>query len=812
MHCTYRLSCERLTDDAPPARSPWHGPDASHYTGSIFFRPLMFRVPPSESAQRDEDDWVAVMPVPITERTPAAYSPRFVAALSACTGLLSDDIVLMLDSGITHFAKHRLFGSIVLRGPERRVQRGREAVIMLMDAEHHRSREPDSLLPAMERHMQAWCADQELQHSGHRPHAQHVHSTDAQQDARRLEAHAPRHPAAEHRSPQRAPPPQPPWAPVDPPLFDGAYPALFAQQLDTMPISFSRLQLPQLTGGQFSPRLCLAPPFSTSPLSYHMREPLFVVRFPFLLPHLRWLLGDRGEQRDSLAALAGIDRQNVADGPLQAAAKAEAEFWSALTAVGTALQLDVLMEAVFTTVERLQQRQATGSAGSAGSVSELAPFLHEWKERRRRELRPDEPFFALQSRGLRCPPLPAAVPPPLPPPELCRPCLASFDARGCPTEASSCPFSHGSFAQHFGLLASNLPVRPSDIPAVTEQFAPVLARLPPPSFSFPAAHSGFVLCVPLPRLAWVTGTLSTSPFLLSHFAVLREKPRLEREGEPAAGWLNLVAELPTLDAVDELLEAVLFFVEEAHLLQSWAERNPALEQRLQLFREHRRRWTGDRERQLLALEMRGVGLRCPPLPPPPPPAVPAHTPFIAVNGYAGSSSVLHPPPPPYPFSYSLPSPPAVQQAADSAQLHWFSLLSEMKQRGLSMSHLASDLLIPDFTASDAAFVCCRRDAVFACVPIPATAAMRDAFCHQPMAGLHDVAAVEKAFAVEVFVPRLLDDAWRPRNTQQLPWLSVCVKRTGQGLSADVLDSALQCLIARCRQAVHGQSPPAYEGK
>jgi hypothetical protein len=84
--------------------------------------------------------------------------------------------------------------------------------------------------------------------------------------------------------------------------------------------------------------------------------------------------------------------------------------------------------------------------------------------------------------------------------------------------------------------------------------------------------------------------------------------------------------------------------------------------------------------------------------------------------------------------------------------------------------------------------------------------MRATVYHQAMAGLPDIAAIEQSYGVQVFVPRLLDDNWKPRNVEQLPWLNVCVRLEGSSrFAAEALDAALHCLIARCRRALH--DPP-----
>ena len=108
-----------------------------------------------------------------------------------------------------------------------------------------------------------------------------------------------------------------------------------------------------------------------------------------------------------------------------------------------------------------------------------------------------------------------------------------------------------------------------------------------------------------------------------------------------------------------------------------------------------------------------------------------------------------------------------------------SVLKEMTARGLSVQ-LASDVLIDEFGSSSAAFICARSDAVFACIPIPATAAMRECVLYQRMPGLPDIAQCELDYGVDVFVPRLVDDDGRSRNALQLPWLNLTCRRLGQG--------------------------------
>ena len=73
--------------------------------------------------------------------------------------------------------------------------------------------------------------------------------------------------------------------------------------------------------------------------------------------------------------------------------------------------------------------------------------------------------------------------------------------------------------------------------------------------------------------------------------------------------------------------------------------------------------------------------------------------------------------------------------------------------------------------------------------------------HAKMEDLPDIAACEDSYGVDIFVPRLTDDAGMSRNAQQLQWLNIIVKRAGRGLDEHAMDMALCVLLERCRRAV-----------
>ena len=121
-------------------------------------------------------------------------------------------------------------------------------------------------------------------------------------------------------------------------------------------------------------------------------------------------------------------------------------------------------------------------------------------------------------------------------------------------------------------------------------------------------------------------------------------------------WPRLVAVLSGLEEVDELLESVMWMWEEARLLLP-EDRDAELDRRLREFRQLKATWSGDRHSQLMSLAMRGVSLRCPPVPSPAaaaPPAVllPATTASRDSSSSSSGSSTgsqsslpLSPPPP-----------------------------------------------------------------------------------------------------------------------------------------------------------------------
>ena len=803
LHLPYRRCIEQATRR--------HAVPLSQLQGvSNAFHPYLFRIarpassssPSSRSAAAEaEDEWVAAVPVPVTDWSVSAFcSPKFVPALSECTGLRPENITV-----ISATPARMQWGSIVLRGPERRVLGGREAVIFLISEGFHRSHKADSLLPLMQQHVRVWRDEHERQQQ-----------PDPHPDSERRRAE-PAEPSPSPSAAQAArPTPRPALSSVltlD--EFDTAlYPERFVKHLDTTPVSYGRLAV---GSSAFCPRLCLAPPLSSSPLSCHVLDPLFIVSFPFPVAYVL-LFGSQTERRGLLAQLAGLEWTNIRLGAQEALPGADGPVrpWAALKAIATQQQLDLLMEAFFRFILRLKGAGSNATQPHwAGDEQRLVQDMEDWKQRRIAHFRPEEMLFSLQSRGLRCPPLRAPVPPPLPSPESCRPCQGSFSVRGCVFEAH-CPNSHLPFAQHFGLLSSSVPVLPKDIPSSSERFAPVLALLPPSLSSSTSARGRYVLCVPFPRLNWLVSLVtSCAPFQSQFGSVLLTTPSMARvrqyeSGLDSTGWLNLVAEVDGLEAVDELLESALFIMEEAHLMRHSQVRSAELSRRQAEFRERRSGWTGDRQRPLLSLDMRGVKLRCPPLMPPSPAAPPLTAPLAvtavhtAYTDGGSQGSIPRSPPPPYSFHAAaspLPSPPKPAEASlESEQSEWTPLLREMKQRGQTVSY-QSDVLIPDFSSSDAAFICCRADSVFACIPIPATEAMRNSVYHQQMPGLQDVTAIEQKHGVEVYVPRLLDDAGRTRNEQQLPWLNVCVKQEESGLSVDTLDPAVKALIARCRRAM-----------
>ena len=597
------------------------------------------------------------------------------------------------------------------------------------------------------------------------------------------------------------------------------YSELFVQYLDTTPVSFGRLPF---GSARFCPSLCATAPFSTSPLSRHALDPLFVVCFSFPAHYFPLVAGKSGQHHKLLADVSGVERSNLRLGEqeLLPAGPGPRCPWAVLKAVGGMQQLDLLMEGFFRLMQRLQTIPRCTPFRSERWQMELQALeqeLQDWKQRRRGSLRADEPLYSLQSRGLRCPPLRAPVAPPLSSPDSCRPCQSSFTIRGCQMEAH-CPDSHLPFAQHFGLLSSNVPAPPEDIPSSSEQFSPVLALLPPSSSSSSSAAGGrYVLCVPFPRLSWVNCLpMGSRPFQSLFGSTLLRLPSMQSGrqyecGQPSTGWLNLVAELDGLDSVDEFMECVMWMVEDAAFLFHGAERDAELDRRLGEFRERKRAWTGDRDSQLFSLEMRGVSMRCPPVPPRAGVAPPvsrsstADASTSSSSSSSGGSRLPQSPPPPYPSSESSSPPRKPARGSSSAsallqQADWQAVLSGMKTEGLSVS-CSSDVLLAEFSSSSSAFLCCRSDCVFACIPIPASSAMRSCVLHQQMPDLPDIATCETDYGLDVYVPRLSDEDGRSRNAQQLPWLNITVKRVGQQLTDDTLDEPLVLILERCRRAV-----------
>ena len=132
------------------------------------------------------------------------------------------------------------------------------------------------------------------------------------------------------------------------------YPAQWVAHLDTTPWSFARISFGTAT---FKPRLCIAPPMSSSPLSRHVTEPLVLVSFSFPTRYLPLIIGQQGQHHRLLADVAGLDRTSVRMGEqeLLPGGFGPRQVWAALKSVGSMQQVDALIEAFFLLMRRLQR-------------------------------------------------------------------------------------------------------------------------------------------------------------------------------------------------------------------------------------------------------------------------------------------------------------------------------------------------------------------------------------------------------------------------------------------------------------------------
>jgi hypothetical protein len=266
-----------------------------------------------------------------------------------------------------------------------------------------------------------------------------------------------------------------------------------------------------------------------------------------------------------------------------------------------------------------------------------------------------------------------------------------------------------------------------------------------------------------------------------------------------------------------LCEAVFWMIEDGQLMQGPEKINHGLAAHIATFKDEKRK-RGKNGNELFSFTSRGLTL---PMPYPTPDR-PSRWSAEAKSSAAVPAVAHRPPsPPPAPASSSPPPPPQVVVAPASSAVpaavaavaappvtSWVApSLRDMRAQGLSMD-VSNSLFVPDFSSTCIPYIRALPDTVFACLPIPAVEAVRDAFASESMQSVPSVEAVERKFDVDIFVPRMTgDEEGEVKDAEG--WLNVTVKALdaeGRVMDDKVLDNALLCLMERCRRAVLAGSP------
>ena len=404
------------------------------------------------------------------------------------------------------------------------------------------------------------------------------------------------------------------------------------------------------------------------------------------------------------------------------------------------------------------------------------------------------------------------------------PCMRQFLPRGC-VERHRCPHSHLPYADLFVRhcdRADGLSVR--DLPLLSPSFRPVLSRSRDGAAQDSEGRERrererererddwYVVSFPLPRVARVLQSLQGRDRSLFHSVVALsacssfKKDSWQRGSysvfmacEPSNDWLTLSAE-GDAGCVDLLMEAVFFLLETPDSLLAGEERVLALQQHVDQFkqrkqqlasdgRQRRRQWQDKEAGELpdldplfLSLLSRGldldgycpaVSLSCPSASSTPsspslssdlspsspgeacsPQRQPASPRFAATD--SRSCSVVARPA--GVGSAYFPAPAAASVSVPRLVSGWSPpSMEEMLYHGRRQPLSALDM--EEFTSWTSPCLRLQAAASFACLPIPAAdSELRDAIAYAD--GIEEV---EASSGVEIFVPRLKNDAGCRRN-------------------------------------------------
>ena len=391
----------------PPSRPPWDEPRV--WQARPQFQPLYYLSPAPSSAG---DVLVAVMPVPVHMVCIAFRSPEFLPVLAASTALQAEDVWLMLPSEADlHALGPRRWGSVVMRGSKQRVDRGREAVIWLMDSGNHML-SSRTALPELQRHMKRWTeAEAHAKNQGSPQHEAAPAPAAAAAEAAVTPASSDwssSSPSPSFRPAVFASPAASvsvgsavipcPWhmrscaggscgRPVCS-LSHASYPELFMALCQHAPLRIR--QLPWVTP-DFAPVLCLSAPHLTA------ESPLLVASFP--LPRLQRVVGRfLGDQLSHLPTLEHCSRVELCKTRLrlddyeQLQPTDEPKDWLSCRVLGSWQAVDAFMDGAFYLL-------SPGDVSAAG----LAARLHEFEREKAAAGTQPPQLFALTCRGLQLP-------------------------------------------------------------------------------------------------------------------------------------------------------------------------------------------------------------------------------------------------------------------------------------------------------------------------------------------------------------------------------------------------------------------------
>ena len=888
LHIDYRELLRRLSRRDHPASAPWEDPQS--YCASPSFKPLVYDVdttsPSPHSPFQPLSNSTAVvvhLPIPLLASVVAVFQhPSLAWQVALYSELQEDHVRVFIDpqrvdsrADVDDAGGQQLplWGTVVLQGTEAQVERGQEAVALLVETAALRrgSDQAQQLLQHdLPHHMRSWEQRKRLDQQQQQQHEQptHSHSSDPAPILPPPEPNPPLasiEPCVEHWDPGGC---KQPHCPLVHETFTSAFTRLLNHE--PLPLSKADLRRPHEFSSTFRPRFVLLPPDDGPPRAH------LVLPIPLMGNFARSLIGRAGEHTRALASYSGL--APTAHGRLWFWVKEKGDRgkrlsgFGHLVATGEVWQVQRVIDAALWTVEPISLRLPSSEQRLAHLLELTATVPAGQAAHSFVPTRPTHYFFPSQQQQQ----------------QQQQQKQAEAERRRSPPDADAalrdsrvlcgnprCGALHPSYRHAFEHHLRCAEVVWNETKAHCLLFQPTFCL-----DSSDATHSTYLLVVPLhppvydalitqnnaleERLRAALGFPRPNFFRLRGngegqqrpFVQLRVRDSLQRcltvldfvfhladdvseHGGPALAERRerrmqsrlddfLHGSLRHCQSIDEFLAAELREVEER---RSASPSPPPSGASVREMKD------GDEQKssplpstaapQSLipaspratssttpAASTRGISLLTQPLADSPPPSI---DPWAAFRSPTSSSSPFSP------TSHVLPWPAPSWAAPFSTApdlLGW-----EQQGRALRFQQ-ASD--VPSFSALPLAFLCCLPRSTFACLPIPADAAVRQRFACVAVDELQllRVREVEALLGVSVHIPavpalRLLQQPRGNEGGGAAGWLHVLVCREHEEVAGEVgaalavrhreaVEEAVRELLARLRAVMRQMAGDASE--